>query len=120
MRASQRTFGLLALLTLQSPSASAFAAISPRQNGSNDSTSLLPFQITQDSSTPDLRAAGIEAKRATFQYGPPVAGGPSYPVGPLALTKKNADLLAVQIDEAPQLVGATVDSTDAGLRSAEV
>lgn len=94
-------------------------ALSVQANGTN-SSSLLPFEVTQNSDTPALRAAGIDTKRAAFLYGPPVAGGPSYPIGPLALTKKTADLAAVQVDEAPQLTGATVDGADATLGIAEV
>lgn len=82
--------------------------------------SLLPFEITQDARAPELREAAIDTKRATFLYGPPVAGGPFYPIGPLALTKKAADLTAVQLDEAPQLTGAALDGTEAGVEAAEV
>lgn len=98
----------------------AIAADVSLQVSSNDSTSLLPFEITQDSDAPVLRSSAIDLKRTTFLYGPPLAGGPSYPIGPLALTKKAADLAAIQLDEAPQLTGSTVDSAEARLNTAEV
>lgn len=121
MSTPRRSLGLLALLILRSTSLLTLAAVLPPNPGSgNDSTSLLPFCITQDSTAPDLRAAGIETKRASFRYGPPVAGGPFYPTGPLALAKQGTDLTEVQIDEAPQLTGATADQTEARLEAADV
>lgn len=108
-----------ALLLLQGNPLLSLAAVLPLL-GYNDSTSLLSFEITQDSKTPDLRAAGVDTKRATFLYGPAVAGGPFYPIGPLALMKKGADLTAVQVDEAPQLTGATTDQMEATLEAADV
>lgn len=130
MLTQSRSLALLAFL-LQSNSVLTNAAVLPRQSGVNvsldvdisanitasdgNSTSLLPFEITQDSETPDLRSAAIDTKRVNFLYGPPIAGGPAYPIGPLALTKKTADLAAVQVDEGPQLTGSTVDGVVAGL-----
>lgn len=121
MATPRRSLGLLALLILRSTSSLALAAVLPLARlSSNDSTSLFPFEITQHSNTSELRSAAIDIKRASFLYGPPIAGGPFYPMGALALTKKGADLTAVQVDEAPQLTGATLDGTEAGLRFAEV
>lgn len=116
----RHSLGLLALLFLRSTTFLASAAVLPRQSCGNESDSLLAFEITQDSSTPELRSLAIDTKRATFLYGPPVAGGPFYPIGPLALTKQGVDLAAVQVDEAPQLTGSTVDGAEARLESAEV
>lgn len=120
MLTARRSLGLLALLILRSASFVALAVALPHRSSGNDSTSLLPFEITQDSSSPELRSAGVETKRATFLYGPALARGPFYPTGPLALVKKGADLAAVQVDEAPQLTGATLDGTEASLEALEV
>ncbi|KAK3073922.1 hypothetical protein LTR53_004050 [Teratosphaeriaceae sp. CCFEE 6253] len=71
------------------------------------------YTITQHSGYPVLRSTELLAKQAAFIYGPPVAGGPSYPTGALGLAKIAADLAAIEADLAPELVGALLDGVAA-------
>ncbi|KAK5166271.1 uncharacterized protein LTR77_008532 [Saxophila tyrrhenica] len=71
------------------------------------------FVITQKADDPVIRAAAIATKQLTFLYGPPIAGGPSYPSGATGLLRTAADLLAIQMDIRPELAGAVLDDTQA-------
>ena len=102
--------GKLALLTALSSFTS--AAVVPR--------ALRDYTIPQDAGLLGaVRALAITAKRATFLYGPPVAGGPSYPIGALALTRTTVDSVAVQLDSAPLLVGSGADAASATLHASK-
>ena len=71
------------------------------------------FTITQHSPTPGLRAAAIAMKRAALFYGPPVAGGPYFPSGPLGRARVALDQAFIQQDLAPQLALAVADAASA-------
>jgi hypothetical protein len=81
----------------------------------NDTAELLPlphgkYTITQDSKRPARRAAAIAVKRATFLYGPPVAGGPSFPSGPLGQERVALDQAFLKEDLVPELALAVTDA----------
>ena len=71
------------------------------------------YTITQNAPKPRLRAAGIETKREGFLYGPPVAGGPFFPDGPLGQARAAVDQINIQRDLGPQLQNALTDDTNA-------
>jgi hypothetical protein len=84
----------------------------------NDVDEILPlpagkYTITQNSPTPVQRAAAIAVKQATFLYGPPVAGGPFFPSGPLGLQRVALDQAFLQEDLVPELGLAVADATAA-------
>lgn len=85
---------------------------------------LLPsggkYAITQKSSNPLTRAAGIDLKRLGFLYGPPVAGGPYYPNGPLGLARDALDQADIQADLNPELANAALDDAKATADIAQV
>ncbi|OQV10640.1 hypothetical protein CLAIMM_14607 [Cladophialophora immunda] len=57
------------------------------------------------------KTSDIEIKQAGYLYGPAVAGGPSFPAGPLGLAKLASDLNEVLLDEAPILTAIATDTT---------
>jgi hypothetical protein len=87
----------------------------------NEST-IVKYSLPQDSSDPSARAASLDATRAGYEYGPPVAGGPYYPAGALGAAKGAADLASLQADLAPQeaLVGIDVVAANASAAAGKV
>lgn len=71
------------------------------------------YAITQDSQTPVLRASGLAVKKLTFNYGPPVAGGPYFPAGALGTTRALLDQAFIQEDLVPELALAVADAAAA-------
>lgn len=69
-----------------------------------------PYTITQNSPNPLTRAAAINVVRLNFLYGPPVAGGPSFPTGALGLAKVANDLANVQLELNPELTNTGLDA----------
>ena len=84
----------------------------------NNTAKMLPlpstkFTITQHSPTPGLRAAAIAMKRVALLYGPPIAGGPYFPSGPLGQARVALDQAFIKQDLAPQLALAVADAASA-------
>jgi hypothetical protein len=71
------------------------------------------YTITQNSQDPILRAAGIATKKATFLYGPPVAGGPAFPAGAYGTLRVALDQAFIQEDLVPELALAVADAAAA-------
>ena len=71
------------------------------------------YTITQQSQTPIIRAAGIATKKATFLYGPPVAGGPAFPAGAYGTLRATLDQAFLQEDLVPELALAVADAAAA-------
>lgn len=108
----------VALLCAQS---AAGAVISIDKVRRNEST-VAKYSLPQDSSDPAARAAGLDATRAGYEYGPPVAGGPYYPAGALGAAKGAADLASLQADLTPQeaLVGKDAAAATAAQAAGKV
>lgn len=73
------------------------------------------YTITQNSDDPSVRSAGVATKRSTFTYGPPVAGGPSFPSGELGTLRVALDQAFIQEDLVPELALAVADAAAAFL-----
>ena len=71
------------------------------------------YSLPQNDKTPLLRAAAVLVKRNTFLYGPPVAGGPYFPTGPLGLAKVATDQAEIQADLIPEIAGTVQDDAKA-------
>lgn len=71
------------------------------------------YAITQNSKAPILRATGVAVKKTTFNYGPPVAGGPYFPTGALGTTRVLLDQAFIQEDLVPELALAVADAAAA-------
>ncbi|KAH8660201.1 lipoxygenase [Xylariales sp. PMI_506] len=72
---------------------------------------LAPYLLPQDDANA-TRAAGVLLKQATFLYGPPVAGGPYFPAGPLGLARAAADQVEEELEQGINFVAATVDAAE--------
>ncbi|RMY31408.1 hypothetical protein D0865_15008 [Hortaea werneckii] len=79
-----------------------------------------PYSVPQNALDELIRSAGITTKQLGFNYGAPLAGGPSYPTGLLGLARIATDLVSLQLDIAPQLVNVALDDTAAALAVGEV
>lgn len=79
-----------------------------------------PYSVPRNALDELIRSAGITTKRLGFNYGLPLAGGPSYPTGLLGLARIATDLLSLQLDVTPQLVNVALDDTAAALAVGEV
>lgn len=103
MHFSRPLASAVALLSVQS---AAGAAVSIDKVRRNEST-VVRYSLPQDASDPAARSAELDATRAGYEYGPPVAGGPYYPSGELGAARGAADLASLQADLTPQeaLVG---------------
>ena len=91
----------------------------------NQTDVLLPlpigdYTITQKATDPVIRAAEIATTRATFLYGPPVAGGPYFPTGALGLARVALDQAFIQLDLVPELALAVTDLGQAAVDVAKV
>ncbi|EMD01099.1 hypothetical protein BAUCODRAFT_61447 [Baudoinia panamericana UAMH 10762] len=72
------------------------------------------YYTTPKSPNPLLRSTGILAKRLTFLYGTPLAGGPYFPTGVLGFEKVAADVAYIEATEFPPvLAGTLLDDTQA-------
>ncbi|RMY59914.1 hypothetical protein D0863_11776 [Hortaea werneckii] len=93
----------------------------PRQTTDDDDDLTKASQDILDLNALDelIRSAGITTKQLGFNYGSPLAGGPSYPTGLLGLARIATDLLSLQLDIAPQLVNVALDDTAAALAVGE-
>ena len=132
----QLSLGVLSLLfTLVTPAAIPRAATIPLLNYTLDSVAALnntfdadlpqdgvlealvastnSYTITQNARNPSRRSAAINTKRDGFLYGPPVAGGPYFPAGPLGIAKAAVDQANLQRDLLPQLINAARDDASA-------
>lgn len=98
MHFSQPLASAVALLFVQGAAGAAISVGKARRNES----SVVKYSLPQDSSDPAVRSAELDAKRAGYEYGPPVAGGPYYPSGELGAAKGAADLASLQADLTPQ------------------
>ena len=78
------------------------------------------YTITQKATDPALRAAQIETTRATFLYGPPVAGGPFFPTGSYGSDRVALDQAFIQRDLVPEVTLAVLDLTQAAADVAKV
>ncbi|RMY43021.1 hypothetical protein D0865_11552 [Hortaea werneckii] len=78
-----------------------------------------PYSVPQNALDELIRSAGITTKQLGFNYGAPLAGGPSYPTGLLGLARIATDLLSLQLDITPQLVNVALDDTAAALAVGE-
>lgn len=83
---------------------------------------MVKYSLPQDSSDPAARSAELDATRAGYEYGPPVAGGPYYPAGALGTAKGAADLASLQADLTPQeaLVAKDAAAATAGQAAGKV
>jgi hypothetical protein len=91
----------------------------------NETDVLLPlpngeYTITQKATDPVLRAAQIATTRATFLYGPPVAGGPYFPTGSYGSDRVALDQAFIQLDLVPELALAVMDLGQAAADVAKV
>lgn len=59
------------------------------------------YTIPQLATDPAARASAINVTRAGFLYGPPLAGGPSFPTGDLGNAKIAFDVMAQQSEFVP-------------------
>lgn len=100
---SQPLASAVALLSVHSVAGAVIQLDKVRRNEST----VVKYSLPQDSSDSATRAAELDATRAGYEYGPPVAGGPFYPSGTLGAAKGAADLASLQADLTPQeaLVG---------------
>ncbi|KAG6364391.1 hypothetical protein INS49_005992 [Diaporthe citri] len=98
MHFSQPLASAVALLFVQSAAGAVISIGKARRNES----SVVKYSLPQDSSDPAARSAELDATRAGYEYGPPVAGGPYYPSGELGAAKGAADLASLQADLTPQ------------------
>ena len=71
------------------------------------------YAITQNSKSPALRATELAVKKATFNYGSPVAGGPYFPAGILGTARAALDQAFIQEDLVPELALAVADAASA-------
>lgn len=78
------------------------------------------YTITQNSKTPILRATELATKKATFLYGPAVAGGPYFPTGAYGLLRVALDQAFIQEDLVPELALAAADAAAATAGLAKV
>lgn len=62
------------------------------------------YSIPQGPADSVRRGAAINTTRAGFLYGPAVAGGPSYPSGPLGKAKVAGDIRDQQLETVPNNV----------------
>jgi len=78
------------------------------------------YTIPQESTDAIIRAVNLALVRTGFLYGPPLAGGPAYPSGLLGLAKDMQDLVNLQLEATPELVGAAADLAKATLDVSKV
>ena len=91
----------------------------PRTPTINDRSFLQPYSLPNSDLASITRSLAIAIKQIGYLYGPPIAGGPSFPTGVLGLAKVAADQLEDQLDEAPVLAAIALDRTDSTLSAAQ-
>lgn len=96
-----------------------FVSASPIQERQSNS-SLSPYSLPNSDDAPVIRAAGVEAKRAAFTYGPATGTGPYSPAGALGLAALAADMLVLGTEYAAQQVVTTNDSVFATANTSKV
>lgn len=85
-----------------------------------NSTQTSPYTITQKSTNSINRTANLDSVRAAFEYGSPVAGGPSFPNGSLGIAKVAVDFANAGTDLTPEIGLAGVDANQAIQDAAKV
>ncbi|ETI19845.1 hypothetical protein G647_08859 [Cladophialophora carrionii CBS 160.54] len=109
---------LLALVAVQTCPVESLAV--PRPSTLESRSLLPPYSLPKNGLLSSLtRSLDITAKQVGYLYGPPVAGGPSFPSGALGLVKVAADQALIQLDEAPILAAITVDRADSTLSASQ-
>jgi hypothetical protein len=78
------------------------------------------YTIPQGAADAARRAAAIDTTRVGFLYGPAVAGGPSYPSGPLGTVKVTADIANEQLEASANQILIEEDTAHASNSSAQV
>nr|QCS26861.1 putative manganese lipoxygenase [Didymosphaeria variabile] len=73
----------------------------------------LGFTIPKEAADPVHRALAINTTRASFLYGPAVAGGPFYPSGSLGQAKVAADIANEQLETQPNTILVAEDTARA-------
>lgn len=106
-----------AVLSVQSAAGAVVRTDRVRRN-----ESTVKYSLPQDSVDLAARTAELDATRAGYEYGPPVAGGPYYPSGTLGSVKGAADLASLQADLVPQegLVGLDAAHANASAATGKV
>jgi hypothetical protein len=78
------------------------------------------YTIPQGATDAARRAVAINSTRVGFLYGPAVAGGPSYPSGPLGTVKVAADIANEQIEASANRILLAEDAAHASNSSEQV